>query len=449
MEHNTDNTKKLYIKTYGCQMNIYDSQKMAALLKPHGFAITERVEDADMTILNTCHIREKASEKAYSDLGRISIHKNKRRENGKDMVIVLAGCTAQAEGEEIARRSSAVDIIVGPQSYHNIPILLEDIKRNKSWAINLDFDENTKFDYIEPVESKLSAFLSIQEGCDKFCHFCVVPYTRGAEISRPAVDIYREAIMLSSQGTSEITLLGQNVSGYKGKGIDNTTWSIGKLIKEVAKIDQIKRIRYTTSHPMDMVKDNQELFDAHANEEKLMPYIHLPIQSGSDKVLKLMNRKHTAKEYLDIIEKFRKARPDVVFSSDFIVGYPGETDADFEQTLDIVREVQYTASYSFAYSIRPGTPAALAEQVPEEVKKQRLQELQSLLKMQQLAFNDKQLGKVVDVLIEKAGKIPGQMVGKSPYLQSVVCQGDDSLIGKFVKIKVHDSTQSSLIGEIV
>jgi tRNA-2-methylthio-N6-dimethylallyladenosine synthase len=424
-------------------MNVYDSLKMENLLKPHGFSLIKDEKNADLIILNTCHIREKASEKVYSELGKI-----KKNNLGAKPTVVVAGCTAQAEGEQIFKRAKNVDIVVGPQSYHNLPKLLEKVKRQEKWVMDLDFDEESKFDEINlPENPRHSSFLTIQEGCDKFCHFCCVPYTRGKEYSRKIPDIYREAIGLISKGVKEITLLGQNVSAFHGIDQDDTIRSLGWFIKKICEIDGLKRVRYTTSHPKDMIND--ELFIAHAEEEKLMPFLHLPVQSGSDKILKSMNRDHTRDFYFQIIDKFRKHRPDIAFSSDFIVGYPGESDKDFEDTLDLVKQVGYAQCYSFKYSPRPGTPASMVEdQVPEEVKSARLAILQDLLRNQQLEFNKQFVGKDMDVMFDKAGKYSRQIIGKSPYLQSVIVETDDSIIGEIKKVHITEAGLNSLIGEI-
>ena len=424
-------------------MNVYDSLKMENLLKPHGFSLIQDEKNADLIILNTCHIREKASEKVYSELGKI-----KKNNLGVKPTVVVAGCTAQAEGEQIFKRAKNVDIVVGPQSYHNLPKLLEKVKRQEKWVMDLDFDEESKFDEINlPENPRHSSFLTIQEGCDKFCHFCCVPYTRGKEYSRKLPDIYREAIGLISKGVKEITLLGQNVSAFHGIDQDDTIRSLGWFIKKICEIDGLKRVRYTTSHPKDMIND--ELFIAHAEEEKLMPFLHLPVQSGSDKILKSMNRDHTRDFYFEIIDKFRKHRPDIAFSSDFIVGYPGESDKDFEDTLDLVKQVGYAQCYSFKYSPRPGTPASMVEdQVPEEVKSTRLAILQDLLRSQQLEFNKQFIGKDMDVMFDKAGKYSRQIIGKSPYLQSVIVESDDNIIGEIKKVHITEAGLNSLIGEI-
>ncbi len=424
-------------------MNVYDSLKMENLLKPHGFSLIQDEKNADLIILNTCHIREKASEKVYSELGKI-----KKNNLGVKPTVVVAGCTAQAEGEQIFKRAKNVDIVVGPQSYHNLPKLLEKVKRQEKWVMDLDFDEESKFDEINlPENPRHSSFLTIQEGCDKFCHFCCVPYTRGKEYSRKIPDIYREAIGLISKGVKEITLLGQNVSAFHGIDQDDTIRSLGWFIKKICEIDGLKRVRYTTSHPKDMIND--ELFIAHAEEEKLMPFLHLPVQSGSDKILKSMNRDHTRDFYFEVIDKFKKHRPDIAFSSDFIVGYPGESDKDFEDTLDLVKQVGYAQCYSFKYSPRPGTPASMVEdQVPEEVKSARLAILQDLLRSQQLEFNKQFVGKDMDVMFDKAGKYSRQIIGKSPYLQSVIVETDDSIIGEIKKVHITEAGLNSLIGEI-
>lgn len=443
--------KKLYIKSYGCQMNVYDSIKMGDLLTPHGFELTDTPDGADMVILNTCHIREKATEKVYAELGRIRKQKTDRKAKGEeDMIITVAGCVAQAEGEEIVKRAPYVDIVVGPQTYQDLPNLITQVKRTKKWALNIDFPTESKFDEL-PEDSGSqgpSAFLSVQEGCDKFCHFCVVPYTRGAEYSRSVSEVYREALRLASLGTKEITLLGQNVSAYHGEGPDGKPWTLGQLIRHINDIKGVERIRYTTSHPMDMTDD--ELFKVHADIPKLMPFLHMPIQAGSDKMLKAMNRKHTRDDYLRMIDKFRAARPDMAFSSDFIVGYPGETDADFEDTMKIVREVEYSQCYSFKYSPRPGTPGALlATQVPEDVKSERLYMLQELIREKQLKFNQECVGRTLPVLFEKPGKHEGQLLGKSPYLQSVHINSNENLYGTIVGVKIVSAGQNSLAGEII
>ena len=431
-------------------MNVYDSIKMGDLLKPHGFEMTDQPEGADMVILNTCHIREKASEKVYSELGRIREEKNRKKANGEKMLIAVAGCVAQAEGEEIVKRAPYVDIVVGSQSYHTLPKLIEEVKRTNKWAIDLDFPTETKFDALpeEGASQGVSAFIAIQEGCDKFCHFCVVPYTRGAEYSRSVSEIYREALILASKGTKEIQLLGQNVSAYHGEGPDGKTWSLGKLIRHIAKIDGIERIRYSTSHPRDMT--DPELFEAHRDEKKLMPYLHLPVQSGSDKILDAMNRKHTRDFYFEVIERFKQARPDMAFSSDFIVGYPGETEQDFEDTMDLVKKVTFVQGYSFNYSARPGTPASMHnDQITLKIKNDRLYALQALLREQQQSFNKSFLGKTIEVLFESDAKLDGQIQGKSEYMQTVLAYGSKELFGKIVPVRITRIHTNTLEGEII
>lgn len=440
--------KKLYIKTYGCQMNVYDSGKMQDVMSPLGYTPSEDYLDADMVVLNTCHIREKASEKLYSELGRIRKVKNKLKAEGRHMIIAVAGCVGQAEGEEIFSRAPYVDIVVGPQSYHRLPTLVSNIAAQKGKKIDLDFPAISKFDFLPEESTKVagSAFLTIQEGCDKFCTFCVVPYTRGSEYSRPVADITREAMNLVERGAKEISLLGQNVNAYHGIDHEGAAWNLGQLITHLSKIRGLERIRYTTSHPRDM---HDALYTAHAEIEKLMPFLHLPVQSGSNRILKAMNRKHTREEYFIIIEKLQKIRPDIAFSSDFIVGYPGETDADFEDTMDLIRQVGFAQCYSFAYSPRPGTPAALKEdQIPQDVKDARLQALQALLIKQQTAFNDSMVGKTMKVLFDREGKNEGQILGKSPYMQSVHVQADGSYQGQLVDVVIEKASQNSLTGVI-
>lgn len=440
--------KKLFIKTYGCQMNVYDSIKMQELLAPFGFEATEELTDADMVILNTCHIREKASEKVYSELGRIKKISDKR--SGRpEMIIAVAGCVGQAEGEEIFRRAPYVDIVVGPQSYHTLPDLVAKLARAEKHLIELDFVEEEKFDNLpQNFQSQgASAFVSIQEGCDKFCTFCVVPYTRGAEFSRNVEEIYRESMAVVSKGAKEVHLLGQNVNAYHGKAAGDEKYNLADLIRHVAKINGLERIRYITSHPKDM---NDELIALHGTEKKLMPFLHLPIQSGSNKILKAMNRKHTREEYFTIIDKLRVARPDIVMSSDFIIGFPGETDEDFADTLDLVKKVGYGQCFSFKYSPRPGTPAASMKQVPEAVKVERLAILQKELSQQQLELNKSSVGKVLPVLFEKDGKYDGHIVGKTPYMQSAYVENaDKNLIGKIVNVKINKGLAISVSGEVV
>jgi tRNA-2-methylthio-N6-dimethylallyladenosine synthase len=441
--------KKLFIKTYGCQMNVYDSARMADLLAPLGYAPGSGPEDADMVILNTCHIREKAAEKVYSELGRLKQLKHARAAQGQAMVIAVAGCVAQAEGAEILARQPAVDVVVGPQSYHRLPQMLAEITRGAGHVLETEFPAEEKFDSLpeDGAAPGPAAFLTVQEGCDKFCTFCVVPYTRGAEFSRPVVQIVDEARRLAGSGVRELTLLGQNVNAYCGEGPDGSTWSLARLLCRLAEIDGIARLRFTTSHPRDM---RQDLIAAFGDLPQLMPYLHLPLQSGSDRVLRAMNRKHTAAEYLDLIARIRARRPDLALSSDFIVGFPGEDDSDFEATLAVVREVRYAQAYSFKYSPRPGTPASAAiAQVPEEIKKIRLERLQTLLSEQQDAFNASCHGRSFPVLFEKLGKKPQQGVGRSPYLQPVHVDGAASLIGEIRAVRISAVLSNSLRGELL
>lgn len=439
--------KKLFIKTYGCQMNVYDSRRMTDILSPMGYETTEAPDDADMVILNTCHIREKATEKVFSDIGRLRDIKNKRSKDGKNTVIAVAGCVAQAEGDYIMQRAPSVDMVFGPQAYHELPEML--LKAGVERVVNTDLAVDTKFDMLaqESLNHGPAAFLSVQEGCDKFCTFCVVPYTRGAEYSRPVAQIMLEARKMADNGAREITLLGQNVNAFHGEGPDDTVWGLGRLIEEIAKIDEIERIRYTTSHPRDMQDD---LIDAHANIPKLMPYMHLPVQHGSDRILKAMNRKHTSQFYLDILDRVRKARPGIALSSDFIVGFPGETEEDFEATMELVRAVGYQSAYSFKYSPRPGTPAAAIQAaiVREDVKQERLVRLQALLTKQFEAFNAPFLGQKVSVLIERKGVKEGQVQGRSPHNQSVNLVGKERLIGQIVDVQVKKTSATALQGEL-
>ena len=439
-------SKKLLIKTYGCQMNVYDSLKMQDLLEPFGYNITEDLEEADAVILNTCHIREKAAEKVYSELGRIKQISDKQ--SNKKMIIV-AGCVGQAEGDEIFTRAPYVDIVVGPQSYHTLPDLMAKIHRNEKHQIDLDFVEEEKFDKLQElsINQGASAVISVQEGCDKFCTFCVVPYTRGAEFSRPVEQVYREVLRAAENGSKEIILLGQNVNAYHGKDFDGRDHNLASLISKISEIKSIERIRYTTSHPLDM---NDELIDLHGSLSKLMPFLHLPVQSGSNNVLKMMNRRHKREDYFAIIEKLRKARPDIVMSSDFIVGFPGETDQDFEDTLDLVKQIRFGQCFSFKYSPRPGTPAASRQQVSEEVKIERLKILQDELFKQQEELNILSVGKIMPVLFEKSGKFEGQIGGKTPYMQSVhIDDEDSSLIGQIVEVEILKALPTSLSGRLV
>ena len=443
--------KKLYIKTYGCQMNVYDSDRMSDVLAPLGYVPHHAPEDADMVILNTCHIREKASEKVFSELGRLRKLKDRARDQiGRDMMITVAGCVAQAEGEEITKRAPWVDMVVGPQSYHRLPELITQLDpKARHHVVDTDFPEEVKFDYLpEEVASRgPAAFLSVQEGCDKFCAFCVVPYTRGAEFSRSVAQVVDEAKKLVASGTREITLLGQNVNAYHGEGLDGKNWGLGRLLHHLAEIEGIERLRYTTSHPLDM---DDELIFAHRDIPALMPYLHLPVQAGSDHILSAMNRRHTADDYFRIIDRLRDAVPHLALSGDFIVGFPGETDKDFADTLRLVDKVKYASAYSFKYSERPGTPAANADnQVEESVKSDRLASLQQLLDAQQMAFNKGCEGQKMDILVEKVGGREGQMTGRSPYMQSVYFEGGDDLLGKILPMKVTEARQNSLAATIL
>ena len=426
-------------------MNVYDSERMYELMKPHGYRISENYEDSDLIILNTCHIREKAAEKIYSELGRIVPFKEDSNKRGKQLNIVVAGCVAQAEGKEIIKRQPMVDVVVGPQTYHRLPEILNRLSNKSRKIIDTDFPIENKFDELKKIRTNKNpvAFLSIQEGCDKFCSFCVVPYTRGAEYSRPVLDIISEAKNLIQQGAKEICLLGQNVNAYHGD-YRGKTLSLDELIKEVANLSGIKRIRYMTSHPVDMTEG---LIDAHGKVDKLMPYIHLPVQSGDNNVLKSMNRKYSAENYIKIIDKLKNVREDMAFSSDFIVGFPGETKQAFNNTLKLVHDVNYCQAYSFKYSRRPGTPGSILQgQVPEEIKTERLAELQGILNEQQLNFNRKFIGQKFDILLERNGKKDNQLVGKSPYMQAVHVISKDHKIGDIIKTHILDADKNSLEG---
>ena len=435
--------KKLFVKTYGCQMNAYDSAKMADLLAPLGYAQTDTPEGADMVILNTCHIRERAAEKVYSELGRLKILKAEKARAGGRMLLAVAGCVAQAEGEEMVARAPVVDMVVGPQSYHRLPEMIARTARQSGHALETDFPALEKFDSLAPPQSSgVSAFLTVQEGCDKFCTFCVVPYTRGTEQSRPPQDILREARQLADKGAREIVLLGQNVNAYNGGG-----WSLAKLCEALGDIEDIQRIRYTTSHPRDMGDD---LIAAHGDNAKLMPYLHLPVQSGSDAVLDAMNRQHSGDDYRRLIDRIRGARADIALTSDFIVGFPGESDADFDATLQLVRDIGYATAFSFKYSKRPGTPAStMRKQIPEDVKTARLDALQKLLWAQQYAFDDSKIGQVLPVLFEKPARDAGQLMGRTPFSQPVHVQADASRIGRLAQVKITRRTANSLHGELV
>ena len=433
--------KRLYIKTYGCQMNVYDSERMADVLRPLGYETTDSAEGADMVVLNTCHIREKAAEKVYSELGRIKEMKTAKAQAGLgDMSVVVAGCVAQAEGQEIMIRAPVVDLVVGPQSYHQLPELIARASRARGERLSAEFAAEDKFDALpqERAVEGYSAFLTVQEGCDKFCTFCVVPYTRGAEYSRPIEAIEAEARGLAAKGVREVTLLGQNVNAYAG--------GLANLARRLARIDGIERIRYTTSHPRDM---DEDLIAAHGEVAELMPYLHLPVQAGSDRILRAMNRGHTAEHYVKLVERIRAARPDIAMSGDFIVGFPGETEKDFQATLDLVEAVGYATAFSFKYSRRPGTPAAsMALQVSEEEKAERLARLNDLLDRQQRAFNAAMAGRTVPVLFERPGRHAGQILGRSPYLQAVHAEGPQRLIGQVVPVRIAAAAKMSLAGEL-
>ncbi|MDE0112286.1 MAG: tRNA (N6-isopentenyl adenosine(37)-C2)-methylthiotransferase MiaB [Albidovulum sp.] len=437
-------SKKAFVKSYGCQMNVYDSERMAETMAVAGYSVGCSEKDADLIVLNTCHIREKATEKIYSELGRLKPLKL----SNPSLRVAVAGCVAQAEGEEIIARQPLVDIVVGPQSYHQLPELVSKAEQGRK-SVATDFLADEKFERLPKAalpRKSPTAFLTVQEGCDKFCTFCVVPYTRGAEYSRPAARIVAEAAQLADRGVREITLLGQNVNAYHGEGVDGRQWGLAALIRAIADIGGIERIRYTTSHPSDMSGD---LIEAHASCAKLMPYLHLPVQSGSDKILKAMNRKHTSGQYLRLIESIRRARPDILISGDFIVGFPGETESDFEDTLRLVDEIGYGQSYSFRYSPRPGTPAAERVQIPPDVASERLRKLQLLLKKHQRAAQDSMVGRVAKVLFERRGRQEGQLAGKSEYLQAVHVDCDEKKLGEIAEVRIIRSDPNSLAGELV
>ena len=443
--------RKVHVKSFGCQMNVYDSNRMADTLAPGGYVETARPEDADLVILNTCHIREKAVDKVYSEIGRIRVMKEEAAREGRQMLIAVAGCVAQAEGQEIVRRAHAIDLVVGSQNYHKLPEMIARARSGER-VVDTEFPVEDKFDALaapkrEAIRKRgLAAFVTVQEGCDKFCTFCVVPYTRGAEVSRPVEKIAAEVERLASAGVREITLIGQNVNAYHGLDAAGRPASLAALCRRLACVDGIARLRYTTSHPRDM---DDELIAAHAALPALMPYVHLPVQSGSDRILDAMNRKHTAAHYLDIVAKMRAARADLAFTSDFIVGFPGETEEDFQDTLKLVETVGFAGAYTFAYSVRPGTPAAEMEaQVPEDVKTDRLHRLQALIASQQRAFNASFVGKTLDVLLEKPGRLSGQLVGKSPYLQTVQVMAPPELIGSIVPLAIVDIGTNTLFGAL-
>ncbi len=447
----TKNTGKVFIKTYGCQMNVYDSERMTDVLAPAGFETTDDMDAADLILLNTCHIREKAAEKVYSELGRLRQLKEARAADGRTTMIGVAGCVAQAEGKEIVRRAPVVDFVVGPQSYHRLPGLV-DKARAGARAVETEFPAEDKFDHLPPAGEAVqkargfTAFLTVQEGCDKFCTFCVVPYTRGEEVSRPVGRILEEARRLAAAGVREVTLLGQNVNAFHGTGPDGRPWGLGELLFALADIPGLDRLRYTTSHPRDM---DDALIAAHRDLPALMPYLHLPVQSGSDRILKAMNRRHDRDTYFRLVERIRTARPDIALSGDFIVGFPGESDADFADTMALIEQVGYAQAYSFKYSPRPGTPAAEHDdQVEEAVKSERLTALQELLNAQQQAFNRGKAGTQMDILLERPGRKPGQLAGRSPWLQAVHVEAPADLIGEIVTVRIDDVGPNSLFGTL-
>lgn len=443
--------RKLHIKSYGCQMNVYDAQRMVDTLAPEGFVETASAEDADLVILNTCHIREKASEKVYSELGRLRVAKDEAARSGRAMQIAVAGCVAQAEGEEIVRRAPVVDVVVGPQSYHHLPELLKRAG-SEGRAIETEFPAADKFGFLaqpkpDAIRARgISAFVTVQEGCDKFCTFCVVPYTRGAEVSRPVAKIVDDVKRLADNGVREITLIGQNVNAYHGEGPDGKTWPLGRLLEHLATIPGIARLRYSTSHPRDV---DDSLIAAHRDLDALMPFVHLPVQSGSDRILAAMNRKHTADDYLDVIDRFRAARQDIAFSSDFIVGFPGESEQDFLATLALVTQIGYAAAYSFKYSARPGTPAAdMQETVSPAEMDQRLERLQELIDSQQSAFNKAAIGSTVDVLFERPARKDGQIVGRTAFLQPAHVMASPDIIGQILPVRIDSLERYSFLGEL-
>ncbi|MCC8970734.1 tRNA (N6-isopentenyl adenosine(37)-C2)-methylthiotransferase MiaB [Bradyrhizobium brasilense] len=443
--------RKLHIKSYGCQMNVYDAQRMADTLAGEGFVETASAEDADLVILNTCHIREKASEKVYSELGRLRVAKDEAARAGREMKIAVAGCVAQAEGAEIIHRAPTVDIVVGPQSYHHLPELLKRAKANGR-ALETEFPVEDKFGFLpqpkpDAIRARgISAFVTVQEGCDKFCTFCVVPYTRGAEVSRPVARIIDDVKQLADNGVREFTLIGQNVNAYHGEGPDGRVWPLGKLLQRLTEIPGVTRLRYSTSHPRDV---DDALIAAHRDLPELMPFVHLPVQSGSDRILAAMNRKHTADDYRRVIDRFRAARQDIAFSSDFIVGFPGETAEEFSATLALVTQIGYAAAYSFKYSPRPGTPAAeMRETVSAAEMDERLGRLQELIDSQQSAFNRAAIGTTVDVLFERAARNPGQIVGRTAYLQPAHVMASPDIIGQVLPVRIDSLERYSLIGEL-
>jgi len=442
--------KKVHIKSFGCQMNVYDGQRMADILSHQGYEETATPEGADLILLNTCHIRDRAVQKVYSELGKLRDIKNAQAAEGQETKIVVAGCVAQAEGAEIQHRQPAVDLVVGPQAYHRLPELLAEAARKR--VVDTDLPIEDKFGFLPAPKPQVirargvSAFVTVQEGCDKFCAFCVVPYTRGAEFSRPVAQVLAEVERLAEAGVRDVTLIGQNVNAYHGEGPDGAVWGLARLMRRVAEVPGIARIRYTTSHPRDM---DDDLIAAHRDLPQAMPFLHLPVQAGSDRILAAMNRKHTGDEYRRLIERIRKARPDIALSSDFIVGFPGETDADFEDTIRLVDEIGFASSYSFKYSPRPGTPAAeLDAQIPRAVMDERLYRLQERIEHHRQAFNAAMVGRTVDVLLERAGRHPGQLAGKSPYLQAVQIESETNQIGDIVQVTIERAGSNSLFGRL-
>jgi len=446
------NTRKVFVKTYGCQMNVYDSERMTDALSRDGYVATDVLEDADLVLLNTCHIREKAAEKVYSELGRLREMKKGRAKDGRELTIGVTGCVAQAEGREILRRAPAVDLVIGPQTYHRLPEALRRVKGGER-VVETDYALEDKFEHLPAPDRArtrargVTAFLTVQEGCDKFCTFCVVPYTRGSEVSRPMAQIVAEAERLAEAGVREVTLLGQNVNAWHGISPDGTEWGLGDLLHRLSEIEGLARLRYTTSHPRDM---DESLIEAHRDLPKLMPYLHLPVQSGSDRILKAMNRRHTATDYVALIARIRAVQPDLAISGDFIVGFPGETEEDFEATMRLVETVFYAQAFSFKYSIRPGTPGAEMDgHVAEEIKAERLERLQALLFRQQREFAARCVGREIDLLLEKPGRLPGQLVGRSPWLQPVNVDAKLSGIGDIIRVRITDAGPNSLFAEAI
>ncbi len=443
--------KKVHIKSYGCQMNVYDGQRMADVLGQEGYVETATPDDADLILLNTCHIRERAAHKVYTELGKLRDLKRERKADGRETTLVVAGCVAQAEGAEIQRRQPAVDLVIGPQTYHRLPELLAQAKSGR--VVDTELPPEDKFDHLPApktaaiVARGVSAFVTVQEGCDKFCAFCVVPYTRGAEFSRPVAQVIAEVERLAQAGVHDVSLLGQNVNAYHGEGPDGRVWTLAQLMHRIAEVPGIARIRYTTSHPRDM---DDDLIAAHRDLPQVMPFLHLPVQAGSDRILAAMNRKHTGDEYRRLIDRIRAARPDIALSSDFIVGFPGESDADFDDTLRLIADIRFASAYSFKYSPRPGTPAAeLSEQIPLAVMDERLHRLQALVEQHRQAFNHAMVGRIVEILIERNGRHPGQLAGKTPYMQAVQIESATHRIGDRVLALIERAGSNSLFGRAV